>query len=268
LAGLTGLGETSGTYWSSSSIVKISRCKVSGKITGEDYVGGLIGFNDAGIVSGCSVSADVTSIQKSGEPGNAAAGGLIGGNYSGEVSGCKFDGGVMGMDRVGGIVGDNWSNMGTKISRAGGPISDCTVNAELTGKEDVGGIVGSTGIGGGIFNCEVNGAVVGEQTVGGLVGTFQMNGEVSGCVMSGSVTGSREVGGLVGFRFGSVVNVNKCAFNGEVTGKEDVGALIGHEEREDNYEYGSLITGAENQVSPKARVNGHAVGMGSLIGNK
>ncbi|HRP03004.1 MAG TPA: GLUG motif-containing protein, partial [Candidatus Kapabacteria bacterium] len=83
----------------------VSGCYSSGAVSGSDYVGGLLGFNDNGSVSGCYSSGAVS--------GSDYVGGLVGWNY-GSVSGCYSSGTVSGSTGVGGLVG--WNMSGTVIS--------------------------------------------------------------------------------------------------------------------------------------------------------
>ena len=117
-------------------------------ISGNDYVGGLIGFN-SGSVSNCAISGTVN--------GSKNVGGLVGWNCCGFVENSTANTTVSGNEDVGGLVGDN-----------GGKIKNSTANATVSGNEDVGGLVG--------FNCEmienctVNATVSGNDIVGGIVG--------------------------------------------------------------------------------------------------
>jgi hypothetical protein len=69
-------------------------------ISGNYDVGGVVGFNYNGTVSGCTVSGD------SSVSGNSAVGGVVGVN-NGTVSGSTNFGSVTGKGNVGGVVGCN-----------------------------------------------------------------------------------------------------------------------------------------------------------------
>ena len=71
----------------------------TGSVTGETYVGGLVGWNEAGSVSDSYSTGSVT--------GNSSVGGLVGYNFEGTVIDSFSTGNVTGNYSVGGLVGDN-----------------------------------------------------------------------------------------------------------------------------------------------------------------
>ena len=125
-------GVVGSTDYDSSTV---TGCTVSGTVSGNSNVGGVVGYHYASTVSGCTASGDVTGI------GNNV-GGVVGYNNSsvtacyhasGSVSGANFVGGVVGFtnhrvtacynasgdvmgtgDRVGGVAGYN--DMGATIT--------------------------------------------------------------------------------------------------------------------------------------------------------
>jgi hypothetical protein len=99
---------------------------VNAIVTGNSYVGGLVGVN-FGNVSNSYSSGNVT--------GNWAVGGLVGDNgRGGNVSDSYSTDSVTGNFGVGGLVGYNLN----------GTISDCYATGKVTGNSLVGGLVGST----------------------------------------------------------------------------------------------------------------------------
>jgi len=142
----------------------ITNCYIeAGNISGNDYVGGLIGFNgrglkNSGTITKCFVNGSVA--------GDDNVGGLVGSNNAAVIE-CYVTGSVNGDDDVGGLVG---STVGT--------ITDCYAIADVTGSECVGGLVGagnyiSLGHGGirsRIERCYAAGRVSGDEQVGGLAG--------------------------------------------------------------------------------------------------
>ena len=101
---------------------------VNASVTGRDYVGGLVGFND-GTVSNSHSSGNVT--------GKEGVGGLVGINegvainQGGSVSDCYSSGNVTGEEHVGGLAGYN-----------DGTVSNSYFIGSVTGYEDVGGLMG------------------------------------------------------------------------------------------------------------------------------
>ena len=185
----------------------VSNCYSSGSVTGDDYIGGLVGENYFGDISNSYSSGDVT--------GDDNVGGLVGVNDYGSVSNCYSSGNVTGDDSVGGLVGVNDY----------GSVSNCYSSGDVTGSGSyVGGLVGVNDYGS-VSNCYSSGNVTGYDSVGGLVGR-NYNGSVSNCYSSGDVTGSGSyVGGLVGDNYRG--NVSNCYSSGNVTGDDSVGGLVG-----------------------------------------
>ncbi|MHC4112105.1 MAG: GLUG motif-containing protein [Planctomycetota bacterium] len=105
-----------------------------GSVSGDWYVGGLVGWNDYGIVSYCYSTGDVR--------GQEWVGGLVGANR-GSIYNSYATGDVIGGQRVGGLVGYNGFNLGD--------ISYCYSTGDVNGVDYVGGLVGvNEGI---IMNC-------------------------------------------------------------------------------------------------------------------
>jgi flagellin-like protein len=176
-------------------------------ITGESYVGGLVGSNSNGTVSNSYSTGNVT-----GE--SYYVGGLIGYNRDGTVSNSYSTGNVSGESYVGGLVGRNINSN----------ISNSYSTGNVTGESDyVGGLVGRNS-NGNISNSYSTGNVSGESDyVGGLVGRNN-NGTVSNSYSTGNVTGEF-VGGLIGYnREGTVSNSYST---GNVSGESYVGGLVG-----------------------------------------
>ena len=184
---------------------------VNGTVTGEEYVGGLVGHNQGGAISGSTASGTVT--------GNDYVGGLVGHNQGGAISGSTASGAVTGEEYVGGLVGHN----------QGGAISGSTASGAVTGEGNVGGLVGHNQ-GGAISGSTASGAVTGEEYVGGLVG-YNSRGNISDSTANGAVTGEDNVGGLAGLNSSS--DISDSTANGAVTGNGFVGGLIGQNSSSD-----------------------------------
>jgi hypothetical protein len=126
----------------------LSNCYSTGNVTGDTYVGGLVG-ESGGIVSNSSSAASVS--------GSSEVGGLIGQNH-GTVSKSYSTGSAAGDSYVGGLVG--WNHDGT--------VSDSYSSARVAGELLVGGLVGHNRAS--VSNCYSTGNVTGLEDVGGLVG--------------------------------------------------------------------------------------------------
>ena len=100
---------------------------VDANVTGSDFVGGLVAFNE-GEVATCYSTGAVT--------GNMEVGGLVGRN-PGDVTSCYSTVSVSGKGGVGGLVGSN-----------GGAVTLCYSAGAVSGSgKDIGGLVGSGGPG-------------------------------------------------------------------------------------------------------------------------
>lgn len=147
----------------------IERSSVSGSVTGDQHIGGLVG-RSAGTVLESSASADV---QSSGEYRTSRIGGLVGFLEAGSVTRSVATGDVTGIRSVGGLVG---------ASSSGTAISDSYATGDVTGvdHDDTGSY----------FGWEDS------RTVGGLVGLN--SGSVATSFSTGAVTGTEQYHGLFG----------------------------------------------------------------------
>jgi len=157
---------------------------INSDVTGYDFVGGLVGWNDGGTVSNSYSTGSVT--------GHGGVGGLVGLHKDGTVNNCYATGTVTGEALVGGLVG--WNQDGT--------VSNSYATGTVTGtyqQSYAGGLVGFNDWGT-VTDSYSTGNVTGEEYVGGLVG--HMNGHtVNNCYATGTVTGDDFVGGLVGLTY-------------------------------------------------------------------
>ena len=180
-----------------------------GSVTGNDYVGGLVGWN-FGTISACYATGNAD--------GSGQVGGLVG-NNDGTVSGSYATGAATGSDDyVGGLVGENE-----------GTVSACyaTGAATSTAGDYVGGLVGYNFLGT-ISSSYATGAATSTsgESVGGLVGLNSSGGTISACYAAGNADGSNNVGGLVGWNFFGTISASYATGNAD--GSSFVGGLVGH----------------------------------------
>ncbi|MBN9220462.1 MAG: filamentous hemagglutinin N-terminal domain-containing protein, partial [Mesorhizobium sp.] len=138
----------------------------TGSVTGNNYVGGLIGFATSFTLTRSYATGAVT--------GNTAVGGLVGSNDSGSLIDLSFATGVVrGVDQVGGLAGRNLSVIGV---------------ASTTGTYATGAVYGTSNVGGLVgYNGFVN------------MGSYSLNGRIQSSYSIGAVNGTTNVGGLVGY---------------------------------------------------------------------
>jgi len=129
----------------------ITNCYSNTSVSGNNYVGGLVGDN-GGTITNCYSTASVS--------GDWFVGGLVGDNQFGTITNRYSTTSVSGNNYVGGLVGDN--ELGT--------ITNCYSAGSVTGTTAVGGLAGRNH-NGTISNCYSTGSVSGYENVGGLVGS-------------------------------------------------------------------------------------------------
>ena len=191
-------------------------------VTGNQYVGGLVGFANTG--DGTHLPAITNSFVSGSVSGSSSVGGLAGYVRVGSVSVCYATDAVTGVSKAGGLIGN----------AEGGAISDSHATGAVSGTgNNLGGFVGYGGPQ--IANSYATGAVTGGNSssyLGGLVGNYAYattitNSHATGAVVGGS--GSNYLGGLVGYNDGGTINGGSYA-TGAVTGGSGsgwVGGLIG-----------------------------------------
>ncbi|WP_391571094.1 GLUG motif-containing protein, partial [Cohnella sp.] len=186
VGGLAGVNS----YW---SFGEISHSYALGNVDGGTNgfnVGGLVGVNMNGTISNSFASGDVN--RNSGETGYYA-GGLVGDNTYGTIQDSYASGTVRGNYIVGGLVGNNPSDLGGEIVRSFA-IGD--VEGGGIDNMNIGGLVGDNSWGK-IVDSYAAGKVSGNDVVGGLAGGSD-SAEIWTSYSYGEVTGSTNTGGFVG----------------------------------------------------------------------
>jgi len=171
-------------------------------ITGNLYVGGLVGFN-----WGTIENSRVTGSFK----GYLDIGALAGDNYGGIIQNCHTDANASGAYYVGAFSGRN-----------SGTIEKCYSRGEVHGDSGTGGFIGVNY--GQISKCFSTSDASSRQLVGGFVGDAE-TGSITDCFSTGHTNGTYSVGGFNGGNFGCVL-IN-CYSTGNVSGSVQVGGFIG-----------------------------------------
>ena len=189
----------------------VINCTNTGSVKGSgNRVGGVVGYNNGGTVKNCYNTGNISGNISYNDSGHHV-GGVVGYN-SGSVENCHNIGSVSGNSYVGGVVGVNSST-----------VKNCYNTGSVKGRGiHVGGVVGNNG--GSVTNCYNTGKVTGSSSysyIGGVVG--YNSGPVKNCYNTGTVTGNR-VGGVVGYNISSVTN---CYNTGSVSGDGYVGGVVG-----------------------------------------
>ena len=160
--------------WFAGGIKNIGLINVD--ITGQTYVGGLVGSH-YGNISNSYSNGSVS--------GSGNVGGLVGAN-SFRISSSYSNGSVSGSDFVGGLVGHNWDRISGSYS-----------NSSVSGGSSIGGLVGRNRDD--IWDCYSTGSVNGNTNVGGLVGYNYISGDIRNSFSLGAVSGTIRIGGFVGW---------------------------------------------------------------------
>ena len=183
--------DYAGLFGAISSDASLKDITISGEISGNSNVGGLVGLNQ-GKVTGCINRANVKSTEDS---ANIDIGGICGYNEN-IISDCYNSGHIQGFGvNTGGIVGSN----------AVGTIRNCfnigLVESEYYG---AGGIAGSNEA---TISCCYNSAAISAySTVGGIVGSNTGTGIIENTYNTGVITVKNNIaGGICGGNEGAVV---------------------------------------------------------------
>ena len=162
------------------------------RITGNEGVGGLVGWNNGGSITNSYATGSVSGGGRFG-----GLGGLVGRN-NGTITNSYATSSVSGTGRPGGLGGLVGFNEGTIMnSYAMGSVSGEGIFVHA------GGLVGWNN-GGSITNSYATGSVSGSGRLGGLVGSN--SGTTTNSYATGSVSGSGNLGGLVGVNTGTITD--------------------------------------------------------------
>ena len=187
----------------------VTNCYNIGSVEGNDYVGGVCGYNYSGTVTNCYNTGSVS--------GNRYVGGLCGLNYGimSIMTNCYNTGKVTGNDYVGGVCG--WND---------GTVTNCYNTGNVTGNDYVGGVCGYNY--GTVSNCYNTGNVTGNNQVGGLCGgnafgsvtnCYYLTGTAAGGINGNDAAGKAEAKTETEFASGEVAYLLSTGKNGEIWGQ-------------------------------------------------
>jgi len=210
-------------------------------VSGDDNVGGIIGYNEAGSINGIERKSDVYG---SGDN----VGGIVGLNTGGTISWCKNKAVVTGVsssygENVGGIVGLN----------NGANIENCINENTVNGNKNVGGIAGLA-YGGKIESCGNINTITGKKNTNNLNIWYYTGPET--CTGTGGITG--KIHGTIITRCYNNADII-CNFNGGgITGLVNSGKI--------EYSYNSAtITNSQETTVLKSNRLGGIAGAGNSI---
>ena len=200
----------------------------TGSSNGFNYVGGLVGFQIGGSITGSYATGNADG----GDGNSDRVGGLVGQQFGSSITTSyatgNADGGAGASDQVGGLVGRQFggsitASYATGNADGGDGIQD-TVGG-LVGQQETGSITASYATG------NADGGAGDRDYVGGLVG-YQFRGSITASYATGNADGgaggSGYVGGLVGWQFGSIsASYATGDADGGDGGSGYVGGLVG-----------------------------------------
>ena len=231
----------------------IDNSYVTGNVSGDWYVGGLVGTNKSGTINKSYASVNVEGTRN-------AIGGLVGTNYEGTISNSYATGNVLAYNHyTGGLIGDDFK----------GTITNSYATGNVTGNHYTGGLIGESR-GGNIQNSYATGNVkpsedgLGEYT-GGLIGALSddydgIMGSIKNSYATGNVSGEYGVGGLAGVCYNTKI-ANSYATGAVVGISDGIGGLVGGIDSGiiyNNYATGS-VTGITNNVGGLVGVNSDSI---------
>ena len=148
------------------SFIKIENCISDVKIEGSDYVGGIIGINNASSTGNLIIA---NCINKGTINGKSYVGGILGHNYNNtKIINCYNSGSISGAN-VGGIIGDDY--------RQSNIINSCNLG-NIQSNSKAGGITGNLGwFERSIENCYNIGDISGT-VKGGIAGELNISNEL------------------------------------------------------------------------------------------
>ena len=119
VSGTRNTGGLVGNQRQKDSSMKVTNCWYDGKITGTQWIGGIVGFVYNGVkftdISDCMVTADLTSTMQ-GEKDASYVGGIAGRIANAKISSCLTTGTYVGKKVTYSIIGRNTTRKGQKIT--------------------------------------------------------------------------------------------------------------------------------------------------------
>jgi len=198
-----------GRATSTADVIVIKKCTVelnSNTITGNTYVGGIIGYGDGVSISDCAVVLNGTAGINS---TSYYCGGIAGYSINGTISNCKVvvsgSGSISGLDSIGGIVGKSISSS---------HISYCYFSGNVSAVGSIGGIAGQSDSSSIDHVIVDNAQISGQGVAGGIAGISNSSVEI--CKFSGTIYSEQYTGGIVG-QGQSGLHISQCAFEGKIT---------------------------------------------------
>ena len=267
----------------------ITNPSFEGNIRGYEIIGGIAGIN-TGSITNATYGSNADVVNDGVNFVYRIVGGIAGKN-SGTISDSDVQGDLKGLEKVGGVVGENESSgvilnsefsgkvfddelspnrdrylyngiqMGGIAGTNSGLISNSIIlpSARIEGGGQVGGVVGTNFNNGQVRNSQVRGTLVGLGSAGGVAGVNLEGGIVHTSTVNAVINSSFPVGGIIGNNAGEVYNsissstINGDQYTGGIAGI-NTGTII------------NAVVSENSRISGGLGATGGAVGMNSALG--
>jgi hypothetical protein len=277
----------------------ITNLGVFGSVTGDDFVGGIVGFGNSTTVNN-SYSSGVIQ-------GDYGVGGIIGSGRLANITSVWFRGRMPTGDNIGGIMGfgtrstinnsfaivdinGGGSSMGGVLGYASNAnVHNSYAISTLNGSSGTGGLIGYMWSNSNVTNSYAISTIYGVDEAGGLIGQFyysNVNSSFARATIITQSSTSRRIGGLIGNGYQS--NIGNSYATSTITiasGSKQVGGLVGYDVRNVTNSYATVnvvgngsevggLVGRLNYPDGSIFVNSYALGsidgnysLGGLVGN-
>ncbi len=201
-----------------SSCMNLESCGFNGKISGNDKLGGILGYCD--VLENTSI---INCFSRCIIAGNDQVGGIVG------YIRCEYDKAVMKSRSI--------------------RISSCTSYNKISGNSSLGGIIGSAYTSEPAYiyvnSCYSYNAIKGKKNLGGITGFYNSYNysihsydHISNCYTNGFIIGDSNIGGIAGYfedRYGGI-GITDCYVNfNNIQGNNYVSGIIGNATSDDPY---------------------------------
>ena len=255
---VTGEDYVGGIVGSVSSGTTLDNCINNGSVSGREFVGGIAG---SVAWSGATIINSTNNGSVTGTLGSIGGIAGLGLGYA-LIEGNTNYGDVIATEAyyVGGIVGNLSDD--SSASSFNYTINENANYATVQGNNDVGGIVGSSRQNASITNNHNLGNIStsnSADSAAGIAGYFN-SGSLTGNTTRGNVTGTRYVGGLVGYLQSGTFSSNQV--EGVISGTANVGGIAGYVNSASSFE--NIGVNASVKISNLPNSNG-LIGQGSNL---
>ncbi len=214
-------GSVNGT----ANVIYVDECENYGDITGKALVGGIAGYIEGKVDSVIQSTKSSAVIS-----GDYYVGGLVGEAVNVAISNCSNEGSSVSASSCL-LEGDKYyAYLGGYVGK-GYSVDNCVNAVELTylaRGSYVGGIAGY--LEQGVTNCSNSASIAAGDSTGGIAGYVQTSAAMNVLELnnSGNITGKSYVGGIAGeWYFSAAITLGESSNSGKIEGASNVGGIVG-----------------------------------------